>query len=218
VRPGSVDERQRPRLDRQVRLSAPSSPPTGPQPWTAASNPGNTTRDGACAGPVGRHKSEMPRHKLLNYIGTIVAATVPIKVSNTINHDGRLLTYIGNRQILSWPGEGCDVWTYLATDVAKSGLRCEGLPVSAASKARSAGIAALLSPARAPKLQPRSEQRRVKVSGPTLRTPGRTGSLSPPSTGTDRGGGHRGVWAPCGGNGWGECGEATGIFGFEGRS
>jgi hypothetical protein len=65
-----------------------------------------------------------------------------------------LLTYIGNRQILSWPGEGYDVWTYLATDVAKSGLRCEGLPVSAASKARSAGIAALLSPARAPKLQP----------------------------------------------------------------
>jgi hypothetical protein len=39
----------------------------------------------------------MPRHKLLNYTGTIVAATVPIKVSN----DGRLLTYIGNRQILS---------------------------------------------------------------------------------------------------------------------
>ena len=34
-----------------------------------------------------------------NYIGTIVAATVPIKVSNTINHGGRLLTYIGNRQI-----------------------------------------------------------------------------------------------------------------------
>ena len=27
----------------------------------------------------------MPRHKLLNYIGTIVAATVQIKVSNTIN-------------------------------------------------------------------------------------------------------------------------------------
>jgi len=41
-----------------------------------------------------------------------------------------------------------------ATDVAKSGPRCEGRPVSAASKARSAGIAALLSPARAPKLQP----------------------------------------------------------------
>jgi hypothetical protein len=43
----------------------------------------------------------MPHHKLLNYIGTIVAATVQIKVSNTINHDGRLLTYIGNRQISS---------------------------------------------------------------------------------------------------------------------
>ena len=27
---------------------------------------------------------------------------------------------------LSRPGEGCDVWTYLATDVAHSGLLCEG--------------------------------------------------------------------------------------------
>jgi hypothetical protein len=43
----------------------------------------------------------MPRHKLLTYIGTIVAATVQIKVSNTINHAGQLLTYIGNRQISS---------------------------------------------------------------------------------------------------------------------
>src|SRR6185503_17604504 len=30
------------------------------------------------------------------------------------------------------------------------------------------------------------------------------------------GGGYGGVWARCGGNGWGECGEAIGIFGWEG--
>jgi hypothetical protein len=35
-----------------------------------------------------------------------------------------------------------------------SGFFAKGLPVSAVSKARSAGIAALLSPARVPKLQP----------------------------------------------------------------
>ena len=29
------------------------------------------------------------------------------------------------------------------------------------------------------------------------------------------GGGYGGVWARCGGNGWGECGEAIGIFGWE---
>jgi hypothetical protein len=34
------------------------------------------------------------------------------------------------------------------------GVFAKGLPVSAVSKARSAGIAALLSPARVPKLQP----------------------------------------------------------------
>jgi hypothetical protein len=81
----------------------------------------------------------MPRHKLLNYIGTIVAATVQINVSNTINHDGRLAHLYRE-----------------STDLVVTGRRlrcldvpCDGLPVSAVSKARSAGIAALEPCARA---------------------------------------------------------------------
>ena len=68
---------------------------------TGAGNPATRCATAHVRDRSGGTRSEMPRHKLLNYIGTIVAATVPIKVSNTINHDGRLLTYIGNQQISS---------------------------------------------------------------------------------------------------------------------
>ena len=44
--------------------------------------------------------------------------------------------------------------TYLATDVAKSGLLAKGYRSRQVVQARSAGIAALLSLARVPKLQP----------------------------------------------------------------
>jgi len=78
-------------------------------------------RDGACAGPVGRHK-----------IGDAAPQIAQL------DRDNR-----------GCDRPNCDVWTYLATDVAKSGLLCDGLPVSAVSKARSAGIAALEPCARA---------------------------------------------------------------------
>src|SRR5258707_10392100 len=52
-------------------------------------------------------------------------------------------------------------------------------------------------------------------SRPRLRTPASAGEPSQSSPGRDRWGGYGGIWARCGGNGWGECGEAIGIFGWE---
>jgi hypothetical protein len=72
---------------------------------------------------------------------------------------------------------------------------------------------------RSPKLQGESGRPVRGSSRSRLRTPASAGHSAQPSTGRDggggEGGGHGGVWARCGGNGWGECGEAMGIFGWE---
>ena len=79
---------------------------------------------------------------------------------------------------------------------------------------------------RSPKLQCQSGRPALGSSRARLRAPASAGYPSQSSTGRDRcGGGRRccssdgavtgGVWARCGGNGWGECGEAIGIFGWE---
>src|SRR5260370_30608073 len=70
-----------------------------------------------------------------------------------------------------------------------------------------------------PKLQCESGRSGVESSRFTLRARASGGHPSQSSTGRDSGGGgdddgtgFGGVWARCGGNGWGECGEAIGIF------
>jgi hypothetical protein len=68
---------------------------------------------------------------------------------------------------------------------------------------------------RSPKSQCESGRRALGSSRPTLRTPASAGHPSQSLTGRDRWGGYGGIWARCGGNGWGECGEAIGIFGWE---
>ena len=54
--------------------------------------------------------------------------------------------------------------------------------------------------------------RRIGTAGQWIHN---AGHPSESSSGRDRWGGYGGVWARCGGNGWGECGEALGIFGWE---
>ena len=54
--------------------------------------------------------------------------------------------------------------------------------------------------------------RRIGTAGQRIHN---AGHPSESSSGRDRWGGYGGVWARCGGNGWGECGEAIGIFGWE---
>src|SRR6187200_1373974 len=63
-------------------------------------------------------------------------------------------------------------------------------------------------PSAPPKLQCKTGRSALGSSRPTLRTPASAGHPSQSSTGRDSGGGagYGGVWARCGGNGWGECG------------
>jgi hypothetical protein len=68
---------------------------------------------------------------------------------------------------------------------------------------------------RPPELQCESGRPAPGSSTPSLRTPASAAHPSQTSRGRDRWDGFGGVWARCGGDGWGERGEATGIFGWE---
>jgi hypothetical protein len=68
---------------------------------------------------------------------------------------------------------------------------------------------------RSPKLQCKSGRAALGSSRFRLRTPASAGHPAQSSTGRDNGALRRCVWARCGGNGWGECGEAIGIFVWE---
>jgi len=65
-----------------------------------------------------------------------------------------------------------------------------------------------------PKSQRTSEQPALGSSRPRLRTPANAGYPSQSSSGRDSWGGYGGAWTRCGGNGWRECGEAIGTFGW----